>query len=94
MEATRKGRTRNLLAAVASNGTDDGILLAADAVDGALSVALGLGGVIFGLALDVLLLAGLLPARGTGKVADGLDGITLDGVILASGLAVERAKRQ
>lgn len=51
---------------------------------------LRLGGLVLGLALKVLLLAGLLPRLGTSKVADRLDGGTLQGVVLAGGLATSQ----
>ena len=88
MAVFRVELTSRLLLAVASHGADDGVLLAAETVHGALGVALSLGGVVLGLALGVLLLAGLLPRRGAGEVADGLDGRTLHRVELAGGLAV------
>lgn len=53
--------TGNLLLTVTGDGTNDGVLLAANAVHGAFRVALGLGGLVLGLALGVLLLARLLP---------------------------------
>ena len=74
---------------VASDSADDAILLALDAVDGTLSVALRLGGLDLGLTGSVLLLAGLGPGVGACHVADGLDNGTLDGVVLAGGLTVE-----
>ncbi len=80
-------RTMNFLRAVAGDGTDNGVLLAADAVDSAVCVALDLDGLVLGLALDVLLLSGVGPRRRAGQVADGLDDVALDGVVLASGLA-------
>ena len=87
--SAREWLTRDLLFAVARDGADDSVLLAADAVRGALDVALGLGGLVLGLALGVLLLARLGPGFGAGQVADGLDGGALEGVELASGLAVQ-----
>lgn len=79
--------TRHLLLPVARDGADDGVHLARDAVDGALNVILRLGGVVLGLALDVLFPPGLLPGLGAGQVADRLDGRALEGVVLARGLA-------
>ena len=49
--------TCELLLTVAGNGADDGVLLATKAVGSALDVGLGLGGLVFDLALGVLLLA-------------------------------------
>ena len=72
--------------AVASKGADDSVLLAGEAVGGALDVVLGLGGVVLGLTLGVLLLAGLGPGLGAGEVTDGLDDGTLDGVELTGDL--------
>ncbi len=72
---------------VASDGADDGVHLAGDAVDGALDVVLRLGGVVLGLALDVLFPARLLPGLGAGQVADGLDNGALERVVLAGSLA-------
>lgn len=66
----RCARTLGLLRLVAGDRADDGVLLAGDAVGGALDVALGLRGVVLGLALGVLLLPGLLPRGRTGEVAD------------------------
>jgi hypothetical protein len=62
--------TRGLLLAVTSDGADDRVDLASNAVGSALDVALGLRGVVLSLAGGVLLLAGLLPRRGAGNVAD------------------------
>lgn len=84
----RVGRTGHLLLAVASDCTNDGVDLAADAVGGALDVLLCLSGVVLCLALGMLVLAGLGPGGGAGEVADGLDDGALQGVELASGLAV------
>ena len=90
MTVFRVELTSRLLLAVTSHGTDDGILLAAETVHGALGVALGLGGVVLGLTLSVLLLAGLSPGLGAGEVADGLDDVALQGVVLTGGLAAMR----
>ena len=86
--------TSRLLLAVASHGTDDGVLLAAETVHGALGVALGLGGLILGLALGVLLLAGLGPGGGAGEVTDRLDDGAFERVVLPGGLAVGRCPCQ
>ena len=85
--------TRYLLLTITSHSTDDRVLFAADAVHSALDVALGLGGLVFGLALGVLLLSGLLPRLGAGEVADRLDGRALHGVVLAGGLAAKMERK-
>ena len=77
----------SLLLAVASDGANGRVLAAADAVLGALDVALRLRGVVLGLALGVLLLPGLLPGGRAGQVADRLYEVALGGVPLAGGLA-------
>ena len=79
--------------AITCDGAHDGILLTAETVHGALGVALGLGGLVLGLALGVLLLARLLPGLEAGDVADGLDGSALEGVELAGGLATAAQAR-
>ena len=71
---------------VAGNGADDGVLLATKAVGSALDVGLGLGGLVFDLALGVLLLARLRPGGRTSDITDGLDDGTLEGVVLAGDL--------
>ena len=42
----------------------------------------------------MLLLAGLLPRLGAGEVADGLDDVALQGVVLAGGFAAVGVRRQ
>jgi hypothetical protein len=59
-----------LLLAVAGDGTDDRVLLADNAVGGALDVALGLCGADLSLACGVLLLARVGPGGGASDVAD------------------------
>lgn len=80
------GVTRSLLGRVTSDGTDDRVFLSLDAVSGTLDVSLGLGGLDLCLTGSVFLLARLCPRGGTSQVADGLDGSTLDGVVLAGNL--------
>ena len=90
LHSTQRARmmlTCSLLLAVARDGTDDGILLAAETVHGALGVSLGLGGVVLCLALGVLVPARGGPGLGAGEVADRLDDGALDGVVLTGGLA-------
>lgn len=58
---TQRKLTSSFLRTIASDSTDDGILLASDAVGGALNIALGLGSLVLSLARGVLLLAGLGP---------------------------------
>ena len=94
MTVFRVELTSRLLLAVASHGTDDGVLLAAETVHGALGVALGLSSVVLGLTLGVLLLAGLSPGLGAGEVADGLDDGTLDGVELAGNLPASGVRNE
>ena len=79
--------TRHLLLAIASDGTDDGVDLTTDAVGRALDVLLRLGGVVLGLALRVLVTAGLGPGGGAGEVTDRLDDGALERVVLARRLA-------
>ena len=62
--------TRRLLRTVARERADDGVLLTAKAVDGALGIALGLGRLVLGLSLSVLLLATRLPVSRAGEVAN------------------------
>ena len=69
---------------VTSDSTDDRILLALDTLLGALDVLLALGGLDLGLALGMLLLAGLLPLGGAGDVANGLLDGTSDRVVVAA----------
>lgn len=83
----REWLTRDLLLAVAHDGADDGVLLAGEAVHGALGVAFGLGGLVLGLALGVLLLARLGPGLGARQVANGLDGGAFERAELAIDLA-------
>ena len=90
MTVFRVDLTSRLLLAVASHGTDDGVLLAAETVHGALGVSLGLSSVVLGLTLGMLLLPGLSPGLGAGEVADGLDDVALQGVVLTGGLAAMR----
>ncbi len=87
------GHTRNLLLAVARDGADDSVDLAAYAVGRALDVLLCLGGVVFGLARGVLLLAGLRPGGGASQVTDRLDDGALERVVLPGGLAEEMSAR-
>lgn len=79
--------TRSLLLSVTGYGTDDGILLSAETVYGAVGVALGLGGLVLSFTLGVLVAARCGPRLETGHVADGLDDGALDGVVLTGGLA-------
>lgn len=79
--------TRDLLSLVARDGTRDGIVLARDAVGGALGVVASLGGLLLSLALRVLLLARRFPVVPAGGVTDGLDHVAFHGVVLAGGLA-------
>jgi hypothetical protein len=55
---------------VTSDRADDGVLLAAEAVHGALSIALGARSIVLCLASRVLLRAGLLPRLEAGDIAD------------------------
>jgi len=50
-----------LLLTIASNCANDGVLLAAEAVERTLGVSFGLSGIILGLPGSVFLLAGLGP---------------------------------
>jgi len=77
---------RGLLRLVASDGADDGILLAGKAVDTALYVRLALSGLDLSLAGDVLLAARVDPGLRACDVADGLDDGALGGVELAGRL--------
>ena len=80
--------TGHLLLPVASNGADDGILLPRHTVDCAVDVLFRLRGLVFGLSLLVLFASRLLPGLEPGRVANYLDHGTLNGVVLAGGLAV------
>lgn len=64
------GHTRGLLRLVTSDGTDDRVLLALDALLGALDVLLALGGLDLGLAGGVLLAAGVGPGGCASEVSD------------------------
>ena len=79
--------TSSLLLLVALDSADDVVNLPSDAIRGPLCVALGLRGLVLGLALGVLLLARLLPGLSTGEVADSLDRSALHGLVLARGFA-------
>lgn len=71
-----------MLALIASDGTDNRVLVPPSLVLGTLSVPLGLSSLVLGLALSVLLLSRVLPAGSTGGVADSLDDVSLGGVEL------------
>jgi hypothetical protein len=86
--------TRSLLLAVASDSADNGVLLSTEAVGGAFSVTLGLGGLVLGLALGVLFTAGLGPRLKASGIADSLDDVALGGVVLTGGLAVDNDAEQ
>lgn len=62
--------TSSLLGLVTRHCANHRVLLADDAVLGALGIALSARGLVLGLALCVLLLAGLLPGSGTRKIAN------------------------
>jgi len=83
--------TRSLLRAIAGDSTDNGVLLAAYAVCGALGVSLGLSRLVFGFTGGVLFLARLLPRSGTGDVADCLDYVAFGRMELTRGLATRRS---
>ena len=63
-------RTRMLLAAVAGDSADDGVLLSGYAVGCAFGPTLGAGGVVFALALSVLHASAVSGAAETEHVAD------------------------
>ena len=73
---------------VTSQGPDDSVLLTTEAVLGTFNVPLGLGCLVFSLALGVFFFTRLLPGFSTRQVADGLDDGTLGRVELTSGLAI------
>jgi hypothetical protein len=50
-----------LLSFVACDGANNRVLLSLDTIHSAFDVSLGTGGVVFGFASGMLLLAGLLP---------------------------------
>ena len=77
---------------IASESSDNGVLLTTEAVLGTFSIPLGLSGLVFGFALSVLLFARLLPGLGTRQVSDGLDNVALGGVKLTSGLAITEGR--
>ena len=85
--------TLNLLRPVTSDSAYHSILLALEAISGTLDISFGLSGVVFSLASSMFLLAGLLPRSSTSHVANSLDESALDGVELATGLAVEYVRR-
>ena len=64
--ARQHKRTSSLLLTVPSNSSEHGVLAPANAVLDALDIALGLRGVVLGLALGVLLFPGLLPGGRAG----------------------------
>jgi len=78
-----------LLGPVASDSADDGVLLSTDAVGGTLGVALGLGGLVFGLSGSVFFPARLLPAGCAGQATNALDDIALGRVELSGSFALE-----
>lgn len=86
--------TRSLLGAIASDGTDNLVLLAANAVLGALCVSLSLSLLVLGLALSMLLLARVCPGCGASGVTNGLDDVALGGVELAGSFTVTSGQRE
>jgi hypothetical protein len=90
MGGHRKLRTTDFLLTIASDGTEDGVLLAGQTVCSTVDVVLGASSVVLGLAGSVLFAAGLLPRGGPCEVTNRFDDGTLDGMVLASGLAVKR----
>jgi hypothetical protein len=79
--------TRCLLLLVASYSAYNGVVFASDAIRSTLNVLFGLRGLVLGLALGVLFLAGLLPRLETSHVTDRLDKSALRGVELAGSFA-------
>lgn len=69
--------TGRLLLTVTSDGTNDGILLPANAVESAFGVTLGLRSCDLSFASNVLLLARILPRLAAGYIANSLDESTL-----------------
>lgn len=82
------GRTLCLLALIASNSTYNCVLLAADTVHGTLRVSLSLCSLILSFSSSMLVFSRLLPRGGASHVANSFNDITLEGVILPSGLAI------
>ena len=78
--------TLGLLCLVASDGTDNSVLLALEAVTCALDVLLRLGGLDLSLTCSMLLASRVDPRGRASQVADGLDGGALGRVVLAGGL--------
>lgn len=78
-----------LLAVIAGNGANDGVLLARHAVCGTLYISLGAGGVILALALCVLHAAAVSGAAESEHLADGL----LQGALLLVVLAGRLRRR-
>ena len=62
--------TRSLLGGVAGYGAGNAILITGNTVLCALNIAFSLSGLVFSLALRMLLLSGSLPRLRTGQVAD------------------------
>ena len=80
-----------MLFLVTRDGTNDGILLSAQAIYRALCIPLSLSCLVLGLALGVLLFPSLLPGGGTGQIAGTLNEASLDGMILARSFAATDA---
>lgn len=78
-----------MLRLVSSERANDVVFLSDDAIFGSLGIALGFCSLVLGLASGVLLFTRVGPAGGTSEVAYGLDGCSLEGVILAGALARE-----
>ncbi len=83
-----KGRhlPRGLLRLIASNSSDDGVLLPLETVHSALSISACLCGLGLGFSGQVLFLSALLPGSRPSQVTNSLDDSALDGVILPRGL--------
>ena len=75
--------------AVASDCTEDGILLAYYTVCCTFDVVLGASCVVLGFAGSVLFATGLLPSGSPRYVTNRLNDGALDGVVLTGGLATE-----
>ena len=78
-----------MLRLISGHGTNYRVFIAGSTVDSAVNVSFGFSSIILGFTLSMFFFAALLPGSGTSKVADGLDNVALDGVILAGSLAIK-----
>ena len=87
------GLTTGFFRRVTRNAGDENVLLAAEAVDGALDVVLGLGGLDFELAFSMLFATACLQTPHASDVADGLNNVALHFVEATGGLTARHGIR-